>query len=256
MELPSLNVNGKYAVVTGTGSGLGQAVAIGLAQAGADVVVTELPALIGKAEETAQEIRAVGRKALVCPLDVTKQSSIDEMVHLALAEYGRVDILVNNAGINIAKHAFDVTEEDWDKVLDVNLKGLFFCSQAVGREMVKTGGGVIINVSSQNGLVGYFKRAAYCSSKAGVVNLTRELAIEWAKYNIRVNAIAPTFMYTPLTAPFFEDKSFHDDVLSRIPMGRLAKVEDMVGAVVYLASPAAAMVTGHTLAVDGGWTAL
>ncbi|MCL5264656.1 MAG: glucose 1-dehydrogenase [Chloroflexi bacterium] len=256
MEIPSLNVSGKRAIVSGAGSGIGKGIAVGLAHAGADVVITELPGAYARAEETAQEIRSLGRNALVCPLDVTKQSSIDEMVHLAVTEFGRVDILVNNAGVNVAKFAFDVTEEDWDAVLDINLKGVFFCCQAVGREMVKAGGGAIVNVASQNGLVGYYKRAAYCSSKAGVVNLTRVLAVEWAKHNIRVNAIAPTFVLTPLTAPFFEEEVFYNDVMSRIPLGRLAKVEDMVGAVVYLSSPAAAMVTGHTLVVDGGWTAL
>lgn len=256
MEIPSMDVKGKVAIVTGTGSGIGQAIAIGLAHYGANVAVTELPGLADRAEETAKEIRALGRKALVCPLDVTKQSSIDEMVNLTVAEFGRVDILVNNAGINIAKMAFDVTEEDWDKVLDVDLKGVFFCAQAVGREMVKTGGGAIINVASLNGLIAYYKRAPYCSAKAGVVNLTRELAVEWAQHNIRVNAIAPIYVYTPLTAPFFADKTFHDDVMYRIPMGRLGKPEDMIGATVFLASPAAAMVTGHTLSVDGGWTAM
>ncbi|MGN6759551.1 MAG: SDR family NAD(P)-dependent oxidoreductase, partial [Thermomicrobiales bacterium] len=198
-----------------------------------------------------------GAQTLVLPLDLLQLDTIGAMVDQAVAHFGRIDILVNNAGINIQRMALDVTEDDWDKVLDVNLKGLFFTSQAVARVMVRQGtGGKIVNIASQMGVVGYIKRAAYCSSKAGVVNLSRVLAFEWAEYGIRVNCIGPTFVETPLTAPMFEDKAFRDDVLHRIPLGRLGKPEDVVGAVVYLASPASDMVTGHTLLVDGGWTAV
>jgi 2-deoxy-D-gluconate 3-dehydrogenase len=174
-----------------------------------------------------------------------------------LKHFGRLDILVNNAGINVPRLALDVTEDDWDRVLEVNLKGVFFVAQAVAkRAMVPHGSGKIINIASQNGVIGYFYRAAYCSSKAGVVNLTRVLALEWAKYHINVNAIGPTFLETPLTRPMFENAEFKADVLNRIPLGRIGKPEDVVGAVVYLASPAADLVTGHTLLVDGGWTAV
>ncbi len=256
MEIPSIDVNGKVAIVTGTGSGIGQAIGIGLARYGADVVVTELPSLVESAEATAEEIRALGRRAFVCPLDVMQKASIDQMVSKTLAEFGRVDILVNNAGVNIAKEAFEITEEDWDKVLDTDLKGMFFCSQAVAREMTKLGGGCIVNVASVSGLVAYYKRAPYCSAKGGAVNLTRELAIEWAQHNIRVNAIAPVWVLTPLTQKFFDEAGFYDEVMYRLPLKRLAKPEDMIGAVVFLASPAAAMVTGHTMVIDGGWTAM
>jgi 2-deoxy-D-gluconate 3-dehydrogenase len=160
--------------------------------------------------------------------------------------------------LNVPQMAFDVTEEAWDRVLDVNLKGLFFMAQAVGRRMrdQRPQGGAIVNVASQMGLVGYTKRAAYCSSKAAVVNLSRVLAFEWAECNIRVNAVCPTFVLTPLTQPMFEDPEFKADVYRRIPLGRLASPEDVAQAVVYLAGPTAAMVTGHALAVDGGWTAV
>ena len=168
----------------------------------------------------------------------------------------RVDVLVNNAGVNVPKDALDVTERDWDAVLDVNLKGLFFMSQAVGKRMKEMGGGKIVNMASQNGVVGYYKRAAYCSSKAGVVNLTRVLALEWAQYNINVNAVGPTFVLTPLTQSTFDDPVMRADLLERIPLGRVGQPEDVVGAVVFLASPAASLITGHTLLVDGGWTAL
>jgi len=169
---------------------------------------------------------------------------------------GRIDVLVNNAGVNIPVEALEVTEADWDGVLDVNLKGLFFMSQRVGREMKRTGGGKVVNIASQNGLVAYYNRAAYCASKAGVVNLTRSLALEWAPLKINVNAVGPTYILTDLTKVTLEDPRYRDDILSRIPLGRVGQPEDVVGAVVFLASAAADMVTGHTLLVDGGWTAV
>jgi 2-deoxy-D-gluconate 3-dehydrogenase len=257
MNFPSMRVDGKIAVVTGTGSGLGRAIAIGLAQAGADVALTELPARLKNAAETAREIADAGRKGFVVPLDVTDLPGIHEMVNAVVAEFGRIDILINNAGINIPKLAVEVTEEDWDQVLDVDLKGVFFTAQTVAnRAMIPQGGGKIVNIASQMGVVGYMHRAAYCAAKAGVVNLTRVLALEWAKHKITVNAVAPTFVETPLTKPMFEDKAFKEDVLARIPLGRLGKPEDIVGSVVYLSSASADMVTGHTLLVDGGWTAI
>ncbi len=256
MQFPSMRVDDKVAFVTGAGSGLGQAMAIGLAHAGADVVITELPGKEELARESAKQIEAEGRRAHVVPLDVTKLDMIGEAVDSALQKFGRVDILVNNAGINIPKWAVDVTEADWDKVLDINLKGVFFTAQAIAKQaMIPQNSGKIINMSSQMGVIGYYYRAAYASSKAGVVNLTRVLAIEWAKHHINVNAIGPTFINTPLTRPMFEDKDFYNDVVSRIPLGRIGNPEDIVGAVVYLASPASDLVTGHTLLVDGGWTA-
>ena len=252
-----MRVENKIAVVTGTGSGLGRAIAIGLAQGGADVALTELPERLKNAEETAREIADAGRKVFVVPLDVTDLPGIREMVDAVLAEFGRIDILINNAGINIPKPAVEVTEEDWDRVLDVDLKGVFFTTQTVAnRAMIPQGEGKIVNIASQMGVVGYSLRAAYCAAKAGVVNLTRVLAFEWAKHRINVNAVAPTFVETPLTRPMFEDRGFREDVLARIPLGRLGKPEDIVGSVVYLSSAAADMVTGHTLLVDGGWTAV
>jgi 2-deoxy-D-gluconate 3-dehydrogenase len=182
---------------------------------------------------------------------------IPETVDRALAELGRIDVLVNNAGLNVPRLAVDVTEEDWDRVLDVDLKGVFFTTQAVAKKsMIPRGGGKIVNIASIMGVVGYSYRAAYCSAKAGLVNLTRVLAFEWARHGITANAVAPTFVETPLTRPMFEDAAFKEDVLRRIPLGRLGTPEDIAGAVVYLASPAADLVTGHTLLVDGGWTAV
>ncbi len=257
MQFPSMRVDDQVAFVTGAGSGLGKAIAIGLAHAGANVAISELPGKEQAAQETLQEIEAEGRKGQSVPLDVTRISMIDSAVDTVLKQFGRIDILVNNAGLNIPKLAVDVTEQDWDRVLDVNLKGVFFTAQAVAKKaLIPQGHGKIINIASQNGVIGYWYRAAYCSSKAGVVNLTRVLALEWAQYKINVNAVGPTFIYTPLTRPMFEDKKFYDDVVSHIPLGRIGEPEDVAGAVVYLASPAADLVTGHTLLVDGGWTAI
>jgi len=251
------DLTGRIALVTGTGSGLGRAAALALADAGADVALTELPERIAAADATAREVEKRGRRAAVVPLDVLRLPMIGEAVDRTLAAFGRIDVLVNNAGLNVPKLAVDDTEQDWDRVLDVDLKGVFFMTQAVAKKaMIPQEGGNVVNIASMMGVVGYTYRAAYCSAKAGVLNLTRVLSFEWAKHQIRVNAVAPTFVDTPLTRPMFEDPEFKADVLRRIPLGRLATPEEIAGAVVYLASPAAAMVTGHTLLVDGGWTAV
>ncbi len=256
MVLPSMRLDDKIVLVTGAGSGIGRAIAIAVAEVGADVAVCELPQKISMLGEVCGAVEDLGQRALPLALELPDQESIDAAVSRVVDAYGRVDILVNNAGVNIPRDALEVTEADWDGVLDVNLKGLFFMSQRVARSMIETGGGKIVNIASQNGVVGYYKRAAYCSSKAGVVNLTRVLAVEWAPYQITVNAVGPTFILTPLTQSTFDNAALREDLLSRIPLGRVGQPEDVVGAVVFLASPAADLITGHTLLVDGGWTAL
>ena len=250
---------GKVAIVTGAGSGLGKACAVALAHERAVAVITELPDRREKAEETLAMVEAAGGRGAIVDLNVLDLSQIAACVERVVAHHGRIDILVNNAGVNIRRSAFEVSEQDWDGVVDVNLKGVFFMAQAVGRQMRDQSprGGSIINMASIMGLVGYFQRAAYCSSKAGVVNLTRVLAVEWAEHEIRVNAVCPTFVDTPLTRPMFEAQpEFLDDILHRTLLGRLATPEEIASAVVFLAGPGAAMIHGHALPVDGGWTAM
>lgn len=259
MENGQFGLEGKIALVTGAGSGLGKASALALASRGATVAVSELPEKIDKADETVAEIVANGGTALPVELDVTQIESIDACMKTVTEGFGRLDVLVNNAGINIRKDSFDVTEEDWDAVMAVNLKGVFFMAQAAGRQMRNQTpqGGVIINMASVMGLIGYYQRAAYCSSKAGVVNLTRVLAVEWAPYNIRVNAVCPAFVDTPLTRPMFEAQpEMREDILQRTLLGRLGTPEDVAAAVAFLAGPESSFVHGHALAVDGGWTAI
>jgi 2-deoxy-D-gluconate 3-dehydrogenase len=253
MEFPNFALRGKVAVVTGASRGIGRMLALGLANAGADVVVSSRT--VGELEGLAGEIRAMGRKALVQRVDVTKASDIQAMVDASVAKFGRIDILVNNAGININKAALDMTEQDWDLVLDTNLKSYFLACQAVGRHMVQQRKGKIVNVSSTFGLVGFEKRAAYASSKGGVGQLTKVLAIEWGPYNVNVNAIAPTATRTSINENLFADPDWRERVLRLIPIGRFCQPKDLVGAVIYLASDASDMVTGVTLPVDGGWTA-
>ncbi|MCL7451684.1 MAG: glucose 1-dehydrogenase [Anaerolineae bacterium] len=253
MKFPDFQLTDKIAIVTGASKGLGYGVALAMADAGAHVVVTSRD--IERAQPVATEIQEMGRESLPLALEVCSLDSIEAMVGAALDRFGRIDILVNNAGINIPEPALEVSEEHWDRLMDINLKGLFFCSQKVGTVMVRQGQGKIINVGSQMGFVGGKLRAAYCASKGGVVQLTKVLAIEWAKHGVNVNGVAPTFLRTPFTAHMFEDATFYDEVVANIPLGRVGEVEDVLGAVVFLASPASDLITGTTMLVDGGWTA-
>ena len=252
----SFDLTGKVAIITGSGSGIGRAIALGVSQAGANVVVTELPGKTDAAIETADLVRKEGKEAISVELDVREIKSVNLMVEKVIESFGRVDILVNNAGIIIRKKAIEILEKDWDCVMDVNLKGLFFTTQSVAREMIKKGSGKIINISSINGVIGSDERASYTASKAGVINLTRTLATEWAEYGINVNAIGPTYLLTSLTKSLFEDDDFKEKYFERQPIQRIGRPEDIIGAVIYLASSASDLVTGHTLMVDGGWTSV
>jgi NAD(P)-dependent dehydrogenase (short-subunit alcohol dehydrogenase family) len=205
--------------------------------------------------QAAQRVAAHLDRATPIACDVTDPDAVDAACDAVVRELGRLDVLVNNAGVGTNHDATDATEEEWDELLDVNLKGLFFSCQAAGRHMVERGYGRIVNMSSQAGSVGIRRHAAYCASKGGVEQLTRVLALEWAPHGVTVNAVAPTFVRTPGTAERLDQPEFLADVLSRIPAGRVGTTTDVAAAVIYLASPAAALVNGAVLAVDGGWTA-
>jgi NAD(P)-dependent dehydrogenase (short-subunit alcohol dehydrogenase family) len=250
---PEFDLSGKVAVVTGAGRGMGRHMALDLARYGADVVLCSRT--LSELEQVRGEVEALGRKALVVPTDVGQSAEIERMTETAVERFGRIDILVNNAGMNIPQWAEEVTEEAWDRIMNINVKGVFFCAQAVGKVMIRQKKGKIINISSQSGTIGLIKRSAYCSSKGAVNQLTRVLALEWGKHNICVNALAPTFVETPMTRPMLEEKSFRDYVMGNIVLGRLCKPEDLTGGLIFLASDASDMVTGHILHIDGGWTA-
>ncbi|HUL29345.1 MAG TPA: glucose 1-dehydrogenase [Thermodesulfobacteriota bacterium] len=252
ISFSEFDLSGKVALVTGAARGMGHEFALTLARYGADLIVCDI---LPELERIKPKIENLGRRVLSQKVDLYRIPEIQTMVDESMRAFGRIDILVNNAGINIPQWATEVTEEAWDRVINLNLKGLFFCCQAVGKVMIQQRKGKIINVSSTMGSVGLERRAAYSSSKAGVNLLTKVLAIEWAPYQINVNAIAPTFVETPLTKPMFEEKGFRDSVLGNIPLGRIAQTRDITGAVIYLASEASNMVTGHVLLIDGGWTA-
>lgn len=249
----SADLNGKVAVVTGGGNGIGQACALALMKNGARVALMDYSPVA--LEQAVAEIRGQGGmcKGYLC--DVTKVQQINEVFDQIVRDFGQIDILLNSAGVNVQQWAEEVTEEAWDKVINTNAKGTFFCCQAAGRTMIKQTRGKIINLGSAMSVTGYQKRTSYCASKGAVAQLTKVLAGEWAQYNITVNTVAPTFIYTPFTAPMFENEEFHADVKSRILLGRVGEVDDVVGAVLYLASDAADFVTGSILMVDGGWTA-
>ena len=247
------DLTGKVAIVTGAGRGLGYHISLALAKYGADVVVCSRTG--SELKKVAADIEQLGRRALIQSLDLRNIKSIQPMIDEAVKTFGRIDVLVNNAGVNRPQWALEVTEENWDLVINTNLKGLFFCAQAVAQVMIHQRKGKIINISSDAGTVGLPRRAAYCASKGGVNLLTKVLAIEWAEYHINVNAIAPAFIETPLTQPMFEEKGFREYVLGNTPLGRVGKPADVTGAVVFLASEASDYMTGHVMLIDGGWTA-
>jgi NAD(P)-dependent dehydrogenase (short-subunit alcohol dehydrogenase family) len=248
MTLP-FRLDGKVALVTGASRGLGAGIADAFRDLGATVVGTSRDS--ASAKEVADRLESIP-----ITMDVSEVASVRAGVDKVVSELGRLDILVNNAGINIPQGMFDVDEASWDAVIDTNLKGTFFATQAAARHMVERGEeGRIINVASQAGVVGIEDRSAYGSSKGGVIVLTKVLALELAQYRITVNAVAPTFVATELARNALADPEWRERILSRIPLGRVAEIEEVAAAAAYLASPAAAMVTGHALLVDGGWTA-
>ena len=251
-EYPNFKLTDKVALITGAARGLGKACALALAHAGADIALGLRD--VNTAAELEEEIKTMGRKVIRLQMDVGDLKQINDAVSNAVETFGKIDILVNNVGVAPANPAQSVTETDFDHTVNLNLKGTFFTAQAVGKQMIKQGSGKIINMSSQAGFIALENESICCMTKAGVNHLTKNLASEWARYNINVNAVAPTFIETPGTEPWLKDKDFRQSVLDRIPLGRIGKPMEVAGAVVFLASDAASLITGEIILIDGGWT--
>jgi NAD(P)-dependent dehydrogenase (short-subunit alcohol dehydrogenase family) len=252
---PDFTLTDNVALVTGAARGLGRAIAVALAQAGADVALGLRDVNTGR--DLAHEIQQLGRRALPLQMDVTRSDQISRAIEAIAQHFGKLDILVNNAGGGASNLAEDVSEEEFDQTVALNLKGTFFTSQAAGRIMIRQKRGRIINLSSQAGFVALPTESVYCMTKAGISHLTKCLAVEWGKYNITVNAVAPTFIRTPGTDEALGDPRFRKEVIENIAaLHRIGEPSDVTGAVVFLASPAASLITGHTILIDGGWTAI
>ncbi|QCB38383.1 2-dehydro-3-deoxy-D-gluconate 5-dehydrogenase KduD [Sphingobium sp. PAMC28499] len=245
------DLGGKVAIVTGANTGIGQAIALSLAAAGADI------AAVGRtpAGETVEKVRALGRKAEIVSADLSSIEPVQRVVDETIAKLGGLDILINNAGIIRRADSVDFTEEDWDAVIDTNLKSTFFLAQAAGRHMLAQGSGKIVNIASLLSFQGGIRVPSYTASKSGVAGLTKLLANEWAARGVNVNAIAPGYIATNNTAALQADETRNRQIQERIPAGRWGDPSDIGGAAVFLASPAANYIHGHVLAVDGGWLA-
>jgi len=246
-----MNLKNKVAIITGSRRGIGKAIALTLARAGANVVVSDIN--LDDCNKVVEEIKAIGGNALAVKADVSNPEDVSQMINLTTEKFGKVDILVNNAGIYMQKSLKEITEKDFDKILDINLKGVFLCSKAVVPEMIKQGKGKIVNITSIAGQVGFANSSAYCASKGAIINITRELSLELGQYKINVNAIGPGVIETAMTKDLLKDKSTKEAILANIPLNRMGKPEDIANAALFLASDNSEYITGITLFVDGGW---
>lgn len=255
MYIEMFEIRDKVAIVTGGAGGIGKAIARGFAELGTDVIVADIAG--EKARETASEIENEASSTVkAIETNVCIKEEVKGLIETTVKEFGTIDILVNSAGIiyRPRKEAVNFSEEAWDRVHEVNLKGVFFCCQMAAREMIKKKRGKIINIASTSGIRPIKNHVAYCASKAGVIQLTKALALELADYNIQVNAIAPYYVRTPFNEPTLRDEEKRREILSNIPLGRIGEPSDVVGCCIFLASPASDWITGHTLVVDGGAT--
>jgi 2-deoxy-D-gluconate 3-dehydrogenase len=247
------NLENKVAVITGGNRGLGRAIALALADAGADIVI------VGRNEEknteVVEEVRNLRRKTVSYSTDLRDIPAINELIEKVIAQFGKLDIIVNNAGVSHTQLALDIQEADWDKVMDLNVKSLFFCCQAAGRVMKEQGYGKIINIASIYGAVGDVGIAPYTASKAAIINLTRSLALEWARHGIQVNAIGPAYIETDMNSKEFSNSKVREKIVGKTAMKRLGEPDDLAGAAILLASDASNYMTGQTIYVDGGWLA-
>jgi len=250
----SIDLKEKVAIITGAGKGIGRDIALALADSGAKVAI--MSRTESDLDKLAQEIKQLGSEALVVPMDIQKTEEIYEAVNKTLKYFSKIDILVNNAGVMILKKAVDFTEDIWNQMVDTNLKGTFFMSQAVAKKaMIPQKNGKIINISSQLAFVGNYERSIYCSTKGGILQMTRALAIEWSDYDIHVNSVAPGYTKTEMTKGLLEDETKYQQIVSMIPLRRVAETSDVSAAVLYLASDYSNFVTGQTIIIDGGYTA-
>ena len=247
------SLEGKTAVVTGAAQGLGREIALALAKSGADLVLSD----IQDPKETATAIQKTGVRSLIVQADITAEDQVEDLAKKAVAEIGRVDILVNNAGVSQLSFTAteDLSKEEWDQIININLTGTFLCCKHIGKSMIKAGGGSIVNIATTAGITGVNRAPAYAASKAGVILLTQSLALEWAEYHIRVNAVAPHYLETPLTEGIRSFEKVYAGIIKQIPMKRFGRPSEITGAVIYLASQASSYTTGSVLVVDGGYLA-
>jgi 2-deoxy-D-gluconate 3-dehydrogenase len=248
--LDKFKLDDRVAIVTGGNRGLGEAIALGLAQSGADIAIVQRSS---EEPSVVQEIKNIGRKCKVIPFDLAQSSNIQSIVDLTLEQFGRIDILVNNAGVQKRSPSAEFSEADWDLVMDVNSKAVFFLCQAAGKVMIEQGKGKIINIASLLSFQGGYTVPAYAASKGAVAQFTKSLSNEWAKQGVNVNAIAPGYMATEMNTALINDETRSSQILQRIPAGRWGNPDDLVGGVIYLASEASNYVNGEILTIDGGW---